>query len=331
MKVFFMILTDHQGNIRVVANQNGELEQMNHYYPFGGLMGESTNSDTQPYKYNGKELDRHSGLDWYDYGARWYNGISWMTPDPLAEKYYDVSPYVYCANNPMRYIDPTGMFIGDFIDEYGKYLGNDGINDSKVYVIKTTKNNFDSGVSSAGISKQDAKMTIDFIRKNSGNTESFQADNIAYNNSVEIVGDLKNRQAMINIVNQDNGKGGTAESNNREYGGIIRNGLVMESPKGTVSNPKTSINAEINHPDVRTGDVVFHSHPSGSIVERAGTNTIGGTTTTYLWHQAPSITDINGAIGNEYVFSRRDGNVYIYNRNGVVATIPQKRFVNFKK
>ena len=25
----------------------------------------------QPYKYNGKELDRHHGLDWYDYGARW--------------------------------------------------------------------------------------------------------------------------------------------------------------------------------------------------------------------------------------------------------------------
>ena len=49
----------------------------------GGLMGESTGSDAQPYKYNGKELDRHSGLDWYDYGARWYNGLSWMTPDPV--------------------------------------------------------------------------------------------------------------------------------------------------------------------------------------------------------------------------------------------------------
>ena len=66
----------YSGNIRVVANQNGEVEQMNHYYPYGGLMGESINSDTQPYKYNCKELDRHSGLDWYDYGARWYNDAS---------------------------------------------------------------------------------------------------------------------------------------------------------------------------------------------------------------------------------------------------------------
>ena len=47
----------------------------------------------QPYKYNGKELDRHHGLDWMDYGARWYNGYSWTTPDPHAESYYDVTPY----------------------------------------------------------------------------------------------------------------------------------------------------------------------------------------------------------------------------------------------
>ena len=55
---YHFYLTDHQGNVRVVANQNGEVEQMNHYYPYGGLMGESTGSDAQPYKYNGKELDR---------------------------------------------------------------------------------------------------------------------------------------------------------------------------------------------------------------------------------------------------------------------------------
>lgn len=86
-------ISSRTGNARVVANQNGEVEQVNHYYPYGGLMGESTNSDHQPYKYNGKELDRHHGLDWFDYGARWYNGYSWMTPDPHAESYYDVTPY----------------------------------------------------------------------------------------------------------------------------------------------------------------------------------------------------------------------------------------------
>lgn len=77
----------------------------------------------QPYKYNGKELDRHHGLDWYDYGARWYNGYSWMTPDPHAESYYDVTPYGYCHNNPMNKIDPNGK--DDYYTSSGQFLFRD--------------------------------------------------------------------------------------------------------------------------------------------------------------------------------------------------------------
>ena len=101
-------LTDHLGNNRVVVGENDSIEQVNHYYPYGGLMAESTGSDTQRYKYNGKELDRMHGLDWYDYGARWMNGLTFTTPDPKAWDYTDVSPYVYCMNNPIKFIDPDG-------------------------------------------------------------------------------------------------------------------------------------------------------------------------------------------------------------------------------
>ena len=58
-------------------------------------------------------MDRMYGLDWLDYGARMDNpaiGL-WTQMDPLAEKYYNVSPYVYCAGNPVRFIDPDGRFI----------------------------------------------------------------------------------------------------------------------------------------------------------------------------------------------------------------------------
>ena len=116
---YHFYITDHQGNIRVVANQNGEVEQVNHYYPYGGLMGESTNSDHQPYKYNGKELDRHHGLDWYDYGARWYDGGRFNTMDRFAEKYPSLTPYGYCAGNPINYIDINGDSI------WITYRGND--------------------------------------------------------------------------------------------------------------------------------------------------------------------------------------------------------------
>ena len=49
--------------------EEGEVEQVNHYYPYGGIMAESTSESVQRYKYNGKELDRMHGLDWYDYGG----------------------------------------------------------------------------------------------------------------------------------------------------------------------------------------------------------------------------------------------------------------------
>lgn len=63
-------IKDHQGNNRVVTNDLNAIEQVNHYYPFGGLFGASTNGATQKYKYNDKELERMHGLDWYNYGAR---------------------------------------------------------------------------------------------------------------------------------------------------------------------------------------------------------------------------------------------------------------------
>ena len=48
--VYHYYLQDHLGNNRVVCNASGTVEQVNHYYPFGGLFGESTNGDTQRYK-----------------------------------------------------------------------------------------------------------------------------------------------------------------------------------------------------------------------------------------------------------------------------------------
>ena len=111
--IYHTYLTDHQGNVRVVVYENAAVKQVNHYYPYGALFAESTNGNVQPYKYNGKELDRMHGLDWYDHGAR-HNDAAigrWHVMDPLCEKYYDVSPYAYCAGDPVNAIDPDGKSI----------------------------------------------------------------------------------------------------------------------------------------------------------------------------------------------------------------------------
>ena len=111
--VYHYFLQDHQGNNRMVIRQDGVTEEVNHYYPFGGLFGESTGMQKQAYKYNGKELDTNIGLNWYDYGARHYDAAlgRWNAVDPMAEKYYGISPYGYCANNPVKNIDPDGRTI----------------------------------------------------------------------------------------------------------------------------------------------------------------------------------------------------------------------------
>ncbi len=79
------------------------------------------------YLYNGKELqDQAIGgtpFGWYDYGARFYDPElgRWHSVDPLAEKYYSISSYAYCINNPILFIDPNGEEVWIYYnDKQGK-------------------------------------------------------------------------------------------------------------------------------------------------------------------------------------------------------------------
>ncbi len=123
---------DHLGNTRVCfadRNGNGRIElqgelpaqpdyteiiQENHYYPFGlelsGPWPPPQSKPDNPYRYNGKEHNPDLGLDWYDYGARWYDAAvgRFTEIDPRAEKYVGWSPYNYVLGNPIRNMDPLG-------------------------------------------------------------------------------------------------------------------------------------------------------------------------------------------------------------------------------
>ena len=130
------------GNNRLVVNKTGTVEQVTHYYPYGGVIGDiSTNESVQKYKFEGPrshqkeidnllarrrafrrgvELDRTFGLDNYDIHARQYFAMapSWDRIDPLAEKYYGISPYAYCAGNPVNLGDYNGnilQLLGDSV------------------------------------------------------------------------------------------------------------------------------------------------------------------------------------------------------------------------
>lgn len=94
-----------------------------------------------PYRYGGKERLDVSRLDLYDFGARQYAPAlpRWLTMDPLAEKYYGVSPYVYCASNPIKLFDPDGREIR-VAKEYQDYFITDLNN---VFGEKTKMLSFD--------------------------------------------------------------------------------------------------------------------------------------------------------------------------------------------
>ena len=128
MSKYHFYLRDHLGSNRVVADAAGTVEQVSHYYPYGGLMADiSTNQDMQRFRFQGKELDRFENIDWNDHGARHADLQTgrWNTVDPLAEKYYNVSPYVYCMNNPVMLVDPDGKKIEDgSIKEWNKLRKN---------------------------------------------------------------------------------------------------------------------------------------------------------------------------------------------------------------
>jgi len=119
---YFYYAKDHLGNNRAVFEATSttfvsQRQEIN-YYPFGmpfyaSYETDGYNPELQPYKFGGKEYDEMFGLNWSDFGARFYSGVvpGFMTMDPLCEKYYWISPYAYCLNNPVNAVDRDGRVV----------------------------------------------------------------------------------------------------------------------------------------------------------------------------------------------------------------------------
>ena len=126
-------ITDHLGSVRVVKDGTGAVRQRFDYYPFGSVSGSwsSSTNPSQPslrYRFSGKEIAGQivdaspvasalagtpaaaAGTPYLDFGARLYDprSAAWLSQDPMAEKYYYISPYAYCAGDPLNLVDPEG-------------------------------------------------------------------------------------------------------------------------------------------------------------------------------------------------------------------------------
>ncbi|MBB3187860.1 DUF6443 domain-containing protein [Microbacter margulisiae] len=135
---YYYYLKDHLGSNREVLSQTRQVVEYSDYYPSGMRFGESVvnGGNVQPYRHTGMEMQGMHGLNWIDNEARMrsVNVPEFTTIDPLAEMYYGISPYGYCADNPIYYVDPDGMTVvydsksnsytikGDDIYAYWGYL-----------------------------------------------------------------------------------------------------------------------------------------------------------------------------------------------------------------
>ena len=176
---------------------DGQVIERNDYYPSGCLITENIDGETVilPYKYNGKELDPMHGLYTYDYGARQYDPATmlWDRMDPLCEKYYNVSPYVSCHNNPMNRIDPNGM------DDY--QLSRDGC----FILLKKTDDNYNVIYSTTSNGNIDYKTSVNIekgiieekIQRNIlGQTSSNMSGNKTFNYTVDFYNFSDNESAI---------------------------------------------------------------------------------------------------------------------------------------
>lgn len=105
-------LRDHLGSTRAKVKDGWTAIGEYDYLPYGELASYSTVEYANDFLYGGKEYEISHDTKWYDSGARYQttHGI-FTSQDPLAEKYYSVSPYAYCAGNPVNNIDSDGKEV----------------------------------------------------------------------------------------------------------------------------------------------------------------------------------------------------------------------------
>ena len=139
-------LKDHLGNTRVLASGRGASLASYHYDPFGESIDVILNPPSIFFPYDAKESPyRYGGKEWnattstYDFEARYLSPSfhRFTTMDPLCEKYYGISPYAYCANDPVNLVDPSGESTWVYQVEDGTYRVFNGDledNDLNVYV-----------------------------------------------------------------------------------------------------------------------------------------------------------------------------------------------------
>jgi RHS repeat-associated protein len=179
---YYFYEKDHLGNNIAVIDTNGNLIQQTFYHPYGkpidDLSFDLDVNNSQPYKYGGKEEETMLGLAMFDFHARQYYGNSDNRPpvfgqiDPLAGDYTNVSPYMYCLGNPIRWVDRDGRAPGDPFSSVGAAAKDWGNYYNGASIIRGKE--FGSTIYSTNVN---GKTVYKYSTANEGRSKSVQISN----------------------------------------------------------------------------------------------------------------------------------------------------------
>ncbi|MDD6025722.1 MAG: DUF4329 domain-containing protein, partial [bacterium] len=247
----YSYVKDYQGNIRRVVRQDGAVVESTDYYPYGTPF--TTANSVQPYKYGTKELDRMHGLDLYDSQARWYDSLLGRTStlDPKAEKYYSLSPYTWCAGNPVKFVDPDGKEYGDTLASQDAAAIDFGNCYNGISILQNLE--YSTIIYSFAMPNGQTAYSYTMPQKGTSNTGG---DPILPQNGETIVAQAHTHAAYdINYYNNEfSGETNSAEGNlHANHGDILA--FIINNLDGYVSTP----NGSLRKYDCNTGVVTIIS------------------------------------------------------------------------
>jgi len=251
-------LTDvYFDDMSVTVNESKIIQEAS-YYPFGLAFNNGykrSTSKENKFLYNGKELQDDLELGLYDYEARYFDPAiaRFINIDPAADNYQSWTPYHYVMNNPILFVDPTGMFT-ELFNENGKKIGED-------------KNGNDGNVSIITDKKESKRIAKDY--KNGGVAT---AD--------DVNGGFKTTKSVlteaVNVLQRTEDNGGTHEESSL----VMNDGSTVQGEQGAEGKIVKQggfnfLEASTSVPDLPEGTTVadvasmIHSHLT-KVIEKDG-------------------------------------------------------------
>ena len=199
---------DHLGSANWITDVGGNPIQYIHYAPYGELIDnqQATQYDER-YKFTGKERDWETGYDYF--GARyWWLAGTWLSVDPLADKYPGISAYAYCGWNPVKYVDPDGRDVWELSDD-GTIKARIRDKTQDAIAIKRKSISFDYGTIDMGFhgrERNNTNYTYFQFAEGKENEAAAAFKFLADNSSVEYA-----------LVNTDKNVSGVYTNRNKDY------------------------------------------------------------------------------------------------------------------